>query len=350
MTGPEQVFIAHDTPLHRQGEDTSSIGGLGEPQPSNNGRLKGFYIGGVVADQVAHSLALSEFQKGLSRLDSDLTRVQHRIIYNKDFLVGQVSLIAPYVEAIVALDSGHLGNNPALVYLAKNTSQRQPNVEDLATIRNNVARAKQERSRSISQLLEKSNRNGFSVEILDKKARTSEDVRVQMYQLYKRFRWEEDDVSKILNNENAIIAVVRDKDRIVSAGIAELAQVPIGNTFLRMAEITEAATLSEYENKGLYTGISTTLILELRKRSLARNIFGGEIDLIFGECNGLSFGVLFIAAHQGRVFATDTGASYGFGESGILKQQVPIEGPVRKTPYNDLVVTYLTRSMLYAMK
>src|SRR5690606_36815857 len=114
----------------------------------------------------------------------------------------------------------------------------------------------------------------------------------QMTALYERFGWNRDEVVELLQNPDNIISVAKHEGRIVSAGIAEIASIPIGNESLRIAEITEAATLEEFGGNGFYTGVSAKLLEELARRSKENSIYNGPIDLVFGECNGLSLGVL----------------------------------------------------------
>jgi len=148
----------------------------------------------------------------------------------------------------------------------------------------------------------------------------------QVSHLYEHFGWTMDEVRVLLNNPLNIVAVANFGPSIVSAGIAEIAVIPIGEKTLRIVEITEAATLDKHQRQ---------------------SVFGGEIDLVFGECNGLAAGVLSVAKIQGRIFAAEMGALYGFPGSGVLYQQVPIQGPEKHTLYNDLLPAYLTRSSLY---
>jgi hypothetical protein len=116
-----------------------------------------------------------------------------------------------------------------------------------------------------------------------------------------------------------------------------------GHRNLEIIEITEAATLNEHQNKGLYAAVSTQLMIELAGMMKR----GMPIDLVFGECNGLSQGVLVVAKQQGRQFATEVGSKYGFDNSGILFQQVPISGPERHTSYNDLIPAFFTGDQLF---
>ena len=60
-------------------------------------------------------------------------------------------------------------------------------------------------------------------------------------------------------------------------------------------------------------------------------------------------GVLKVVKFQGRTFAAEVGGQYGFPNSGMLPQQVPISGAERNTEYNDLLPAFLTRLQLYAL-
>ncbi len=338
---------AFDTP---QFGEVSSFGAFGEPKPATYGRFKGFYTGGVIGSVNQLQVVLSQFHATKHKLNGEFTRVQHRVIVDAQILRQQRNKLAPHIEAVVLLDPGHLGNEPALVYLSYNTKTRQPDPNDLIIVNNHLRMAQSIQPKNLYQLLAKTKSNGFTVEILTPSAKQKAETIEQLFELYKRFNWGRGDVIKILSGANNLIAVVKDKGMIVSAGMAEMVLVPVENTFLRAAEITEAATLEAYFNRGLYTGISTTLLLELRRLSYAREIFSGELDIAFGESNLLSPAVLTIAAYQGRVFSTRTCCELGFPNSGILRQQVPILGPINsRTGLNDLVVTSITRSALYTL-
>ena len=135
-----------------------------------------------------------------------------------------------------------------------------------------------------------------------------------------------------------------DKEKVVSAGIAETSIVRFrdGNEF-RMAEITEAATDENYQGKGLYTAVAAHLMHELAIRSRENNIFGGGIDLAFGECNGNEPGVLKAVRSLGRTFALEISDSWHLPFKGYLPQHVPIAGAPKSTKYNDLFPTYIGR-------
>lgn len=344
--------IYQDTPDHETGL-TSSIGGLWPPERASFNRMKAFYTVGLVDSTESLNIVREEFRSCIEEMDNTISRIQFRAIVEGNFLMQQrdFNFFQKHLEAIIPLDEGQLGEKPLLIYFGKNTNIRQPQDEDLKFIKENLRNAIQVERRTVPQIMNKAELNGYSVETLYLPSEPSlrEQTIDQLSNLYLRFGWDRPDVEEMIMNPNNLIAVARGEIQIVSAGIAEMANIPIGNNSLRMAEITEAATLNEHGSKGLYTAVSTHLILELVRRSQNQQIFGGEIDLIFGECNGLSAGVLKVVKFQGRAFAAEIGGEFGFPESGMLPQQVPISGAERNTKYNDLFPAFLTRSSLYQM-
>lgn len=347
MNTIEQGLGVDDVPDHEAGSE-SSIGGIGEPQPASFHRLKGFYQHFI--DTPSSFLGLfNQFLTGLNRLEEngDYTRVQHRAIFEGDLLRHYGPSLGQWAEAAVPLDSGHLGTEPVLVYMAANTISRRQNNDDLLNIDINANEAKLVTPRQPAEIFERSRNRGYDIALLSEEERHNDNVVDQVASLYERFGWERTDVGNMLSNPSNILAVARYGGEIVSSGIGEMAVIPLQDTQFRIAELTEAATDSAHENNGCYSAISATLLFELARRSREEGIFGGEIDLVFGESNGLSQGVLCVAANQGRTFSTDTVVRYGLRSPGILRQQVPISGPQRNTEYNDLIVSSLRRSDLY---
>lgn len=339
-----------DFPDHEGGSGPSSIGAVGEPRPDSFSRLKGFYQG-IVDNERALIEVVRQFWSGVGQLADGgaHTRVQHRAIFDRAVLQQNSTGLLPCVEAVIPLDAGHLGRDPVLVYLGAITPSRSQNADDLAVISENLARASRVAPRNSSDILDRPRGRGYEISILSEEDNQDGAVRDQIAGLYERFGWSSEDVGTMLKNQNNILCVARRNGRIVSSGIGEMAVIPLDNTQFRIAELTEAATLAEHESNGCYAAISTTILSELARRSRAHEIFGGELDLVFGESNGLSGGVLSVAATQARTFSTNVAGLYGFEGRGILRQQVPISGPIRRTAYNDLVVTSLTRSNVYDM-
>ncbi len=339
----------NDVPDHQPGLE-SSIGAFGAPRADSFNRLKGFYEHIVNTPERAGEL-MRQFYSGLARLTDggEYTRLQHRAVFEEEMLCHIGSAIERYVEAIVPLDAGHLGKAPLLVYLAAITPSRSQHVDDIANLLLNLTIAQGVSNRSTAEILGRAHDRGYDVRILSTEERQQESVQNQIAELYARFGWSRPDVVRMLVNPSNILSVARHNGQIVSSGLAEMAMVPIVGHPFRITELTEAATLAEHEGNGCFAAISRMLLLELRQRSQARGIFGGELDVAFGESNGLSEGILRIAAGQGRTFSTHTTPEFGFTKGGVLRQQVPISGPMRRTEYNDLIVTSLTRSQVYAI-
>ncbi len=339
-----------DFPDHEGGSVPSSIGAIGEPRPDSFGRLKGFYQQ-VVNSQQALIEVVRQFWSGVGQLNDggEYTRIQHRAIFERAVLQQNSTELQSCVEAVIPLDAGHLGTEPMLVYLGAITPSRRQNEDDLNVISENLSGASQVTPRNPADILERPRGRGYEISILSEEDRRDEQVRDQIAGLYERFGWSREEVGTMLQNPNNILCVAKRNGWIVSSGIGEIAAIPLDNTQFRIAELTEAATLAEHESNGCYAAISTTILSELARRSRAHEIFDGELDLVFGESNGLSPGVLRVAAIQARTFSTNVAGLYGFEGRGILRQQVPISGPFRRTSYNDLVVTSLTRSNVYDM-
>lgn len=340
--------IYQDTPDHQAGQ-TSSIGGLWPPEEASFNRIKAVDTRRVHNTFNSAINLIEEIDQTRSsifgNIESGVSRIQFRGVLESKILreLSALPKAQEYIEAIVPLEPRSFSSeNPILVYLGSNNSTRLPSDKDLARINENIKAVSPIHRRELSEIFSKLSINGYEVEILQEKGQSEID---QLAVLYERFGWSRKDVIELLQNPSNIFSVARLGTDIVSAGIAEIAQIPIEGDTLRMAEITEAATLAGHDGQGLYTAVSASLLIRLEELSSNKQL-GGPIDLVFGECNGLSRGVLKVAKIQGRTLATEVGNHYGFPNSGILKQQVPISGAERNTPYNDLVPAFLTTSRL----
>ena len=335
----------NDFPNHQAGQ-TSSIGGLWPAESASFDRIKAFYTQAVIASNSDLEPFIESWRNGMEAVNSEnnqATRVQYRGLFNADFL-AQARL--SHIEAVIPLDPGHLGQDTVLAYFGYNNLTRGCDPQDKETISQNINTAMRTRIRSVDEMIARP--EGYSIRTFDRSDYDEQRVD-QMHRLYQRFGWSRDDVIQLLINRNNIIGTATFNGQIVSAGIAELAHIPIGDDHsMRMVEITEAATEQSHEGNGLYAAVSTALIREVADRSLYRDIFGGEVDLVFGECNGLSTGVLKVARTQGRHFAPEFRSFRGITSEGILRQQVPIQGAEKRTEYNDLVPAFLGREQLHS--
>jgi hypothetical protein len=326
---------------------TSSVGGLWPPEKASFDRMKAFYTGGVVNRTETLNEIVDSFVHCISASDNGASRVQFRFLTEGDHLreLSKFADFRDYVEAVVELDPGEWGKNPVLVYFSANTHDRPCNSEDMNRVIKHIDYASLIQEKPVDEIYSRLRQQGYQIQTLQipENELDFEALLDQTARLYARFGWERDDVAEILHNPNNLFASVFQRGELVSAAIAEFAHVPMrGHRNLEVVEITEAATLEEHQNKGLYAAVSTQLMIELAGMMKQ----GVPIDLVFGECNGLSQGVLVVAKQQGRHFATEVGARYGFDNSGVLFQQVPISGPERHTPFNDLVPAYFTGNQL----
>lgn len=198
------------------------------------------------------------------------------------------------------------------MYIGWNHPSRSSHPEDLAHCLQEVERVYSLAPRSLPAMVRHACQNRYELCILDQETSRLPETVGAMTRLYERFGWKEEDVRQILSSPTNIIGIARYEGEIVSAGIIELALIPVGEHRLRIAEITEAATREDHARQGLYSAVSSLLLMELARRSLQQQILRGEIDLVFGECNGNAPGVLRTARFQGRTFATQSTQRFGF--------------------------------------
>lgn len=345
----ESRIVTQDVPEHQPGQ-TSSIGGIGEPRPDSFERYKGFHLEYVDTPGSLGQLE-ADFNRAKNALESGYTRIQHRAVVDLAVLEShnENAFLGTHVEAIMPLDPTEAGQRPALVYLGWVNEERRQNQADVTQLWENLEIAKNTPQQTVEQMFSRSSRNGFEIRMATPQEKSgSDEVFVQqMLNLYRRFGWQERDVRAILESSQNSLCIARESGQIVSAGLAEQGSIRVeGFGTLRLVEITEAATLNTHQKNGLYTAISTTLLQSLARRSRNSEVEGGQIDVVFGECNGLSQGVLIVSAKQGRVFSPIPTANLGYPYR-VLRQQVPIAGVDKNTPYNDLIPTFLTRSKLY---
>lgn len=339
--------IFSDNPNHQEGQ-TSSIGGIWPPENGSFGRIKAFYNRSSVLTDQSFTPVQSRFQQECRRLGPDLSRIQFRVVIGDQFLRDHFpdQFFQDHLEALFPLERTESGQQLLIAYFGANHASRQPSPADLIIAKDNYDLALTVQPKSAPEIFSRAQTNGFSVEILDKSQDPDRTIH-ELSQLYSRFNWDPKDVVALVANPANLIAVARNGDTIVSAGIAELARIPFPGSDIRMAEVTEAATQDGYSNQGLYTAVSTRLLVELAQRSAARQILDGQLDVVFGECNALSLGVLKAVRYQGRTFSAQIMAQYGFPGRGLLPQQVPISGVDKQTAYNDLLPAFLTPGELY---
>ncbi|MEM6795142.1 MAG: hypothetical protein AAF725_14280 [Acidobacteriota bacterium] len=335
--------------------DTSSIGPTWPPAPTSAARIKGIDTRGIIDGSSRLERLLDELQTLSKELENGpfegCDRLSLRAVVKTDLLRRPGDALSSWVEAVLPLEGGEL----ALVYLGRNAAGRLSDPSDLARSLDHVGRARGARPRGAEEILRRAEKAGYSLRVLASRERLGEPGIVGgMARLYRRFGWNSEETQQILENPSSLIAVAQwpggeeRRGEIVCAGVAELSHLRLEDGFeLRIAEFTEAATLGEHQGRGLYSAVAALLMRELASLSRSRDFLGGEIDLGFGECSGHDLGVLIAAKRLGRRFALEFQEEHGLDFPGFLAQHVPISGAPRKTRYNDLFPTFLSRRSLY---
>ncbi|MEM1178904.1 MAG: hypothetical protein AAGM22_11215 [Acidobacteriota bacterium] len=336
--------------------DTSSIGPGWPPAVSSCHRIKGIDTRGVIRESAQLGALLDSLEAESERLnhpdDGGCDRLSLRALCDESVIARSLPRIEPWAEAVLPLDDG---SGRLLVYFGRNAGSRPCDAADLDRALANVEIAEQRDVEKAAAMLRRVSDGGYGLRILTAdERRGSEEVLLGVADLYRRFGWNRDETRDILQNPGSLIAVAstggpgRRGEEIVCAGIAELSHLEFGDgEELRMAEFTEAATLSTHQGRGLYSGVAATLMLELARRSAGQDLLGGELDLGFGECSGHDLGVLIAARRLGRRFARTASKQRAWPVRGFLPQHVPIAGAPRSTRYNDLFPTYFSRQTLY---
>jgi len=345
-----------DFPMGESGM-TSSIGPTWPPDVSSFNRIKGIDTRGIISDIEG----MDNFFEGVKNAQDkaaleghDVSRVSVRAVMSVDFL-RSLSLMKeelPFLlEAIVPLNGTQdVFENSALVYFGHNSEGRQSDPAEAQECRQNYEAAVRRLPLSPTEIIERAKSRGYSLSILSGGDELAADAAMieQFTALYGYFGWEKKDIVEMLGESGKLFGVAMRDGQIVSAGIAEMTAIPINGNLLRMAEVTEAATLGGHGAMGLYRAVSSVLLGELVERSKRGQFLGGEIDMILGECNGKAPGVLNTAGDQGRTFSGEIGEEFGFPGTGILTQHVTIDGnSERKAAYNDLFPAFMVKSDLY---
>lgn len=321
---------------------TSFVSSIGEvvwpPKETNNERLKGIFPNPINDNDSLNSL--------LSELDNlpflNHSRITARTLISTEVLMNfdRKNRLCHLFETIIPLD-GEVFGDYCLVYLGKNDPQR--------TAPSEITRQQYEKAVAIFNENQQKERNhdfsDFEILVINEKMRKDPQIQQMYYQLYSTFGWNEEEVAALISNPNNLLVAARDLNngRIVSSGLVEFADINFkGLTIpLRLAEITEAATLKEYRGRGLYQKVSDEILRILADQT-------NPPDLVFGESNLDAEGVLKVAARQGRIPAFKTALDFNLPHAWMLPQHVAIfqENRPSNYPYNNLMVTYLTQERL----
>ena len=329
---------------------TSFVSSIGEvvwpPRETNNERLKGIYPFPIM-DLNQLNLLLGDFS---ILPDGNSSRISARALINdavlrdlsNNKLINQEYL--GFIESIIPLAGAGDGfDNFCLVYLGRNKPERQLPRE----IKEEHFRRAFAIFNGDKQVIGKTDRNlpeNFELLIIDENLRSDPDIQRMYFNLYSTFGWNEDEVKALLLNPANLIVAGLDKNTgiIVSSGLVEFGKIQLdGLPALSIAEITEAATLKAYRGFGLYGKISDQLLKQLA-------VLDDVPHLVFGESNLDSEAVLKVAARQGRISAINTAIDYSLPDAWFLNQHVRIyqEQRPENYPYNNLMVTFLTRQKL----
>jgi len=319
---------------------TSFVSSIGElvwpPKETNNERLKGIYPYPIDNERLL--IYFLDELASLSFLSS--SRITVRALLSKKVLMNfdRKNPLSYLFETIIPLD-GEVFGKYCLVYFGKNAHQRIPPKEIV----------EQQYQRAVSIFSENhQERNydlsNFEILVIDEKMRQDHEIQQMYYRLYSNFGWNEEEVVALINNPNNLLVAAKDVRNgiIISSGLVEFADINFyGLPPLKLAEITEAATLKEYRGKGLYQRVSDEILTILANQP-------NPPHLTFGESNLDTPGVLKVAARQGRTPAFKTAQEYNFPHAWMLPQHVVIFQEYRPPnyPYNNLMVTYLTQKRL----
>lgn len=323
---------------------TSFVSSIGEivwpPKETNNGRLKGIFPNPINDEDL-----LVSFLNYLNELKfpNETSRITARALVSKEALLNfnHKSPYSSLIETIIPLD-GEIFGNFCLVYFGKNAPQRicpeeiiNRQYQNALYIFNECTRLTEEKN---------TDNNNFEILLIDDSMRRNRQIIEMYYQLYSNFGWSKEEVSALIRNpSNLLIAAINNNQRIVSSGLVEFASIDFNGLPepLKIAEITEAATLEEFRGRGLYRRVSNQILEILSNQQ-------NPPDLVFGESNLDAPGVLKVAAQQGRIPALKTAQDFNLPHAWILPQHVSIfqENRPSNYPYNNLMVTYLTQERL----
>lgn len=328
--------------------DTSSIGPKWPPRATSHGRIKGIDTRGVVRDEEHWRDVfgtLEAFAERTSVPGAFPNRLSIRALVADELLARHHAELKRFGEALIPLSSTAV----SLVYLGWNSFERQSDADDLKRAFEHIEAASERSVRLPAEVLARVEQQGFALRVPTLLERCTDiELQAGVAHLYRRFGWSAAETNLILAHPETLIAIGWEGERVVGAGIAEISHIALEDGFqLRIAEFSEAATLQSHQGRGLYSAICTTLMLELARRSQAFDVFGGELDLAFGECSGHDLGVLIAAKRLGRTFSRQVSAARALPIKGYLPQHVPIAGAPRSTRYNDLFPTFIDRRALY---
>lgn len=348
-------------------EVTSSVGLGWPPREVAFERVKGFFTQAVLTTETEFIDYLVDFNdmvdfwnRGYVQVYDQVTkppehgevsRFTERIFVNTELFKAVAPKIpSGLLEAFIPLEGAGDGfDDIGILYVGHNNETRFGDHQERAEIIPRIKKVLQRPRGSYTEIMKRQADQGITISALTDVH--NPQVIAQMSELYSKFGWSGEAVEELLNNPNNLIMVARDGNKIVSTGLAEFASFPVGDLPVpfKMAEISEAATLEEYQGRGIYTAVAAELTKQLAQKG---------VHLAYGECNGVNTAVLSAARTTGRSFAYEFSVEaeivyvpnhkeWFISEClGMLPQHAPIAGVPHKKPYNDLVPAFATRAAL----
>ena len=349
--------------LHETGKSVSSIGPKWPPVRASFDRIKGIFTPGPLntLGQFGHDFfsVFNEYAQSPlfgQKSKEGFSRISMRAVVDNGLLTSLPRYCCNHVEAIIPLaETQPAFENHSIVYFGVNHPSRIS--DDHIREQNwlNVYGALEKQPKSPNDIIKKSLDRGYELDIIEDASHCSETVVDEVYRLIERFNYDISATLEILDDPNFTLGVARKDGKIVAVGLAETNEVEIGGNKLTMVELTEASTNKEHLGRGLYSGISTTVLQYLNKKSKALGFNGKEVDVVYGESNGSALGVLLTAAYQGRIFSTDVCRQMGFEGRGMLPLHVPILDPdedkaseeIKRN--NNLFPSFINKQRLYEL-
>jgi hypothetical protein len=367
--GPERAN-GGDAPIRVPGQpgETSSLGLFWPPKETDFHRVKGFYKQAILSpeDFIAFRGVWDEFSQSPrfttqgveseNGKEQNFSRITLRAVVSDEFLRTHADELQQSVEAIIPLSNNGPFAGTSLVYFGENHPERNSDEHTMKSCVSNLRVALSTSEKEPEQMIEKAQNNGYDISLIDKNHIYSgrEKLVKQLFELYRPFGWSKKQIIELLNSDTRLLATAKRKsdDTIVSAGIAEMGreiiQFGADQSYpLDIVELTDAATLISDENQGLYGGVSTMLLGELAHKYKATE----DEVIIFAESNASATGVLVTSNYQGRTFSATIGGDYGYPESGMLPQHVPILDRGEQLDkishkYNNFFQTFINKDKL----
>ncbi len=335
-----------DWPIHQPSSEYSSIGPSWPPEKSSHKRIKGFFPY-LIDDYNTLQPFIEEFNRNNKnqKFGIEVTRISLRCLIKKDFLLDFPDELKPLIEVIIPLKETKDFDDYCLVYFGANHQLRGSKhsiEEDLNRFRQTLQRE----AKKPEEILKNVQDKGYDIRVLSNLEIDDPTIN-QIHQLIERFGYDLETTKEMLRDPNFTVGIALKDRKVVSVSLAEKSIQIIDNKPFVLVELTEASTDKEHLGNGLYTAVSTAMLIHLADKS--RN--GDLIHLVFGECNGAAQGVLNTARSQGRRFAYENVEIFGFS-LGYLPKHVPILDPYESNisaemgNYNNLFPAYLTRKVL----